>query len=130
MSHGTDQMNRFLSLSLLLLLMVASWVQAREESGSIISRKRPAHDVIRSLSGLVVSGTFANAEKGTRSEIIVADATGVITSIIVFETTTMYDEKGHAITFGRFSRGKSVKVRYAIGDTGIYEARSIKLMKP
>lgn len=114
-------------ICMLLILMVVTGAYAREGNTLSVISKNPVQKTSMNLVGKVVSATYADAVNGTKSEIVVVDSKGVAMNSIILDTTTMYDEKGHAITRDKITKGKSVKVKYTISDTGIIEALSIKL---
>lgn len=115
---------------ILLLMLTTPDVQARGLGRQSICGQSPDMRETLNFTGKILTATYADMEKGTKSEIVVAGPDGKVLNAIILDTTTMYDEKGQPITRGNLVKGKSVKVKYTISNTGICEARTIKLMIP
>jgi hypothetical protein len=80
-------------------------------------------------SGTVDSVTVADAAKGTKSEIVVADETGVKVTVVVKDTTTIYDADMKASELAKVEKGAKVTVKYTISTEGLNEAVSVNMGK-
>lgn len=81
------------------------------------------------LGGVVKSVSWADSSKGTRSEIVVKDAAGKITHILVTSTTTLWDADAKAIILDKSVVKKKVNVIYMTTDEGLNIGKSIKILK-
>jgi len=84
------------------------------------------------VTGDVQSVTLADPAKGTKSEIVVADKSGVEPreyTFLVKTTTTIYDAEWKPLTLDKIAAGTGVKVRYATTKEGVNEAVSISNVK-
>lgn len=82
----------------------------------------------KTLTGKVESVTIADATKGTKSEITVAEDNGNKISFLVKSTATIYDAEGKTISLDKLKKNDSVRVKYTAKE-GANEAVSIKLKK-
>jgi hypothetical protein len=83
----------------------------------------------KTLVGVVKSVSTADAAKGTKSEIVVADESGKTTNILVKATTTLYDADGKAVMLDKIMANSKVSVVYTTTAEGVDEAKSVKVVK-
>ena len=81
------------------------------------------------LGGEVKSVSWADPLKGTKSEIVVIDATKKAIHILVTSTTTLWDADAKAIMLDKIVPLSRVNVIYIMTDEGINVGKSIKVLK-
>jgi hypothetical protein len=81
------------------------------------------------LGGVVKSVSWADPVKGTKSEIVVTDATRKTIHILVTPTTTLWDMDAKAIMPDKIAPRRRVNVIYLTTDEGINVAKSIKILQ-
>lgn len=84
---------------------------------------------IKSIAGKVESVSLADAEKGTRPEMLIIDDKGEKIAFLTIATTTIYDAAWKRITLDKIKSGDRVNVKYMTTNEGLYEARTINIMK-
>jgi hypothetical protein len=80
------------------------------------------------LNGVVKSVSLADPVKGTKSEIVVVDATKKIIHVLVTSTTTIWDQDAKAINNDKITSRQHVNVVYVTTPEGINIGRSIKIL--
>lgn len=81
------------------------------------------------MKGKVKSVSFADAVKGTKSEIAVIDDKGQVSSFLVKGTTTIYDPEFKAISLDKLKVDAGVKVKFVTTKEGVREASSVSEIK-
>lgn len=81
----------------------------------------------KTVSGKIATITLADALKGTKSEIVLANSS-VKTPLIVTATTMITDADGKVTTLDKLKKDEKVNVKY-ITKAGVTEATSINLVK-
>jgi hypothetical protein len=112
-------------LALLILARNASLSFADDSAMAAIMPVTP-HSI---LGGVVKSVTWADPIKGTKSEIVVRDATGKTTHILVTSTTTLWDADAKAIMEDKIVTKSKVNVIYITSPEGINVGKSIKILR-
>ena len=112
--------------ALLLFIMIgsASWAMADD-----LAIADPVPVVTTTLTGVIKSVSWADPNKGTKSEIVVKDAYGKITHILVTSETTLWDADAKAIMQDKIVSKNKVNVIYIISPEGIIVSKSIKILK-
>ncbi len=83
----------------------------------------------KTLSGKIESITMADPLKGTKSQIVVDEATGTKKTFIVGALAKLYDSNMNVITLDKLSKDKSVQVEYQTNASGGNDVVSIKVLK-
>ena len=81
------------------------------------------------VKGKVEAVSVADAAKGTKAEIVVADEAGKKMNIAVTATTTIYDSEAKAITLDKLAKDAKVSVKCKANADGGQEALSINVAK-
>ncbi len=81
------------------------------------------------MGGVVKSVSWADPNKGTRSEIVVVDSAKKTTHIFVTPTTTLWDADAKAIMPETITARMHVNVIYLRTPEGINIGKSIKILK-
>jgi hypothetical protein len=122
-------MKKILALILCVLTQTissTSWAMA-DDLAMAATLPDTAHTI---LGGVVKSVSWADAAKGTKSEIVVKYATSRATiNILVTPTTTLWDEDAKAIMPDKIVAKSKVNVIYLTTLEGVNEAKSIKILK-
>lgn len=121
-------MKKIFSLAAIILL-ASSVCFAQQPPYTPIQTNPKAAVETKTLTGKVESVTLADATKGIKSEIVVADDNGNKTTLSVKTTTTISDAEWKTISLDKIKKDDLVKVRYVATKEGINEATSITLKK-
>lgn len=113
------------ALTLFVLVGSASWALA-DDSAMAATLSVTVNSI---LGGVVKSVSWADPAKGTKSEIVVVDATKKINHILVTSTTTLWDADAKAIMPDKIVAHSRVNVIYFTTDEGINIGKSIKILK-
>jgi len=81
------------------------------------------------LGGIIKSVSSADSTKGTKSEIVVIDASNKTIHILVTPTTTLWDVDAKAIMLDKFLPKAHVNIIYLTTEEGINIGKSIKILK-
>ena len=112
-------------LTLCILASSAAWAWA-DDSAMAAALSDTTYTI---LGGVVKSVSWADAIKGTKSEIVVTDAARKTIHILVTPTTTLWDADAKAIMPDKIVARSHVNVIYRTTPEGISEAESIKILK-
>jgi hypothetical protein len=112
-----------LALFILLGSRAAAWADDEAMAATMIATE---HSV---LGGVVKSVSWADQSKGTKSEIVVKDAAGKISHILVTSNTTLWDGDAKAIMPDKILPKCRVNVIYLTTDEGLNVGKSIKILK-
>ena len=81
------------------------------------------------LTGVIKSVSWADLNKGTKSEIVVIDASKKTTHVLVTSTTTLWDKDAKAIMSDKIVVKSKVSVIYLTTPEGINIGKSIKILE-
>ncbi len=112
---------------LTLCILVVSVAQGRAEDSAMAAMLTVSTHTIS--AGVVNSVSWADPIKGTKSEIVVMDATKNPTHILVTSTTTLWDADAKAIMPDKIVVRSRVNIIYLTTSEGINIAKSIKILK-
>ena len=114
------------TVALVLFMMMgnASWALADDLA---IADTVPV--VKTTLTGVIKSVSWVDPSKGTKSEIVVKDAAGKTSHILVTSTTTLWDADAKAIMQDKIMANNKVNVIYITTSEGINVGESIKILK-
>jgi len=103
----------------------SSWAWA-DDSAMAATLPEATHTI---LAGVVKAVSWADANKGTESKIVVVDAAKKNSNILVTSTTTLWDADEQAITLDKITPKSHVNVIYFTTLEGINIGKSIKILK-
>ncbi len=112
-----------IALTIFMCLGSAPWVLADEEA---LAAPLPAtiHTI---FGGVIKTVTWADASKGTKSEIVVLDPAKKPVHILVTSNTTLWDKEAKAIMPDKIAPRARVNVIYLTSPEGVNLAKSLKL---
>jgi hypothetical protein len=123
---------KIFAITAAVLLYAASCYAQGKVSAQIpdIGQKTGAVAAVQtaSVSGNVKSVTLADAAKGTKAGISVADEKGQVVAFTVKPTTTIYGTDFKAIGLDKIKAEAAIKVKYVTKD-GVNEAISLTELK-
>lgn len=114
-------------LVLSILFGSTSWVLA--DSGAVTGKVVAVVAGQTILTGVVKSVSTADAARGTKSEIVIVDARGKITSVLVTSMTTLWTADAKPIMLDKIPPLCHVNVVFSTSETGINEGKSVKILK-
>jgi uncharacterized membrane protein YeiH len=110
-----------------LFIFIGSVAAARADDSAMAATMVA---VVHSIwGGVVKSVSWADQTKGTKSEIVVKDAAGKITHILVTSTTTLWDADAKAIMPDKIAARDRVNVIYLTTDEGLNIGKSVKILR-
>ena len=112
-------------LTLCILVSSAAWAFA-DDSAMAATVPFTVHII---LGGVVKSVSWADPAKGTKSEIVVTEATRKTVHILVTSTTTLWDADAKAIMLNKIVAKRKVNVVYFTTDEGVNIGKSIRILK-
>ena len=113
------------ALTLCILVISTSWAMA-DDLAMAATVTNTVHTV---LDGVVKSVSLADPNKGTKSEIVVIDASKKTTHVLVTSTTTLWDKDAKAIMSDKIVVKSKVSVIYLTTPEGINIGKSIKILE-
>ena len=115
-------------LTLIIFFGIAASAQADVSAmaATLPDQTRPNHSV---MGGMVKTVSWADAAKGTKSEIVVIDANKKQAHILVTSTTTVWDAQDVAVLPEKILPKSHVNVIYFTTPEGINIGKSIKILK-
>jgi len=116
-----------LKIALILCFLVCNASFALAEDMAMAATISAAPQEI--LGGIVKSVSWADPDKGTKSEIVVFDAAKKTIHILVTSTTTLWDADAKAINLDKILPKSRVNVIYLTTEEGINIGKSIKILK-
>ena len=84
-------------------------------------------DPVKQVTGKVRLVSVADPKRETRSEIVVVDKNKKQVSIIVKDTTTIYDSNWKPISLDRITKDQLVRIKYTTSKEGLDKAKTISL---
>ena len=111
-------MNKSVIIKLATLLLVCN---------SALVNTATVSDPVKQITGKVRSVSLADPKRETRSEIVVVDKNKKVVSVIVKDTTTIYDMHWKPINLERITRDQVVRIKYTTSQEGLDRAKSISL---
>jgi len=133
-SKGRINMNKMIAV-FLVMVFAGAGVSCFAQQNAPVSQPAPAVQAaakpvdVKTVIGKIQSVSIADPAKGTKSEIILSDETGVKTAVLVKETTTIYDVDWKPLGFGKLAKDEKAKVKYLTTKEGINEASSVSIVK-
>ena len=83
----------------------------------------------KTIIGKIQAVSLADAVKGTKNELVVADESGNKITLLVTSTTRIHDSTMAAIGLTQLAKDEKVQVGYHVTAAGANEAASIMLVK-
>jgi len=112
-------------LALCMIVSSASWSWADDLAMADTVEQTP-HAL---LGAVIKSVSWADPDKGTKSEIVVLDPAKKAIHILVTSTTTLWDADTKPIMSDKIIAKSRVNVIYLTTEEGINVAKSIKILK-